>query len=111
MPTTVALPPSSHTRLTAKTKLSWLQPCISIFLLLTVPALRAATISWTNTVGGIWSNPVNWSPNIVPIFSDTVQIIAPGTYVVTVDTSVTIANLTLGGASGSQTLTNAAQTI
>ena len=29
-------------------------------------AARAATFVWTNTTGGNWSNPTNWSPNMVP---------------------------------------------
>ncbi|HEV2437668.1 MAG TPA: hypothetical protein VG077_16865 [Verrucomicrobiae bacterium] len=85
--------------------------CISAFLGLTIFTLYGATITWTNTSGGVWSSPVNWSPNIVPRSSDTVQITTAGTYTVTVDTNVGILGLTLGGASGVQTLTNNTQII
>ncbi|HXR46268.1 MAG TPA: hypothetical protein VN784_02410, partial [Candidatus Limnocylindrales bacterium] len=78
---------------------------------LTVSTLYGATITWTNTSGGVWSSPLNWSPNIVPRGSDTVQITAAGTYTVTVDTNVAIQSLTLGGTSGAQILTNNTQTI
>jgi hypothetical protein len=80
-------------------------------LALRVCASRGATISWTNTSGGVWGNPANWSPNTVPGLSDTALITSSGNYTVTVDTDVSVANLTLGGASGSQTLTNYFQTV
>jgi hypothetical protein len=66
---------------------------------------RAATRTWTNTLGGSWFAPVNWSPNVVPGFIDTANITTPGTYTVTVPTgTVVIATLSLGAASGVQTL-------
>lgn len=72
-------------------------------------------IMWTNTAGGNWSNPMNWSPNEVPGrlnaggSPDDVQITAPGTYTVVLDEGDLthywdIRSLTLGGASGTQTL-------
>jgi hypothetical protein len=84
---------------------------ISASLILAVCTVSGATIAWNNTGGGAWSNPANWSPNLVPGFFDSVQITAAGTYTVTVDTNVTITSLTLGGASGVQTLTNYNQTV
>ncbi len=68
---------------------------------------QAATITWTNTSGGNWSLAANWNPNQVPGSSDDAVIAADGTYLVTLDTSPTINSLTLGAASGEQTLTNA----
>src|SRR5947209_8443633 len=44
---------------------------------------RANNISWTNTAGGNWSVAANWSPNVVPSFSDNVFITNSGTYAVT----------------------------
>ena len=85
--------------------------CLGAFFGLTVSTLYGATITWTNTSGGVWSSPLNWSPNIVPRGSDTVQITAAGTYTVRVDTNVAIQSLTLGGASGAQILTNNTQTM
>ena len=73
--------------------------------------LRGATITWTNTSGGIWSAPANWDPHVVPGLLDTAVITTPGTYMVTVDTSVAIHGLILGGASGQQTLFNGGQTV
>ena len=65
----------------------------------------AATIAWTNTSGGNWSEAGNWEPNQVPGDGDTALITSNGTYTVTLDVGATIASLTLGGASGTQTLT------
>src|SRR6266403_1806823 len=69
------------------------------------PPLRAATISWTNTAGGIWSVANNWSPHQVPNASDDAVITTPGGYTVSLDITATINSLTLGGASGQQILT------
>ena len=81
-------------------------------LLLTAAMLSinasGAVINWTNLNGGLWSAATNWSPNTVPAAADAVIIAAPGTYTVAQDLHVTITSLTLGGASGIQTLTNAA---
>ena len=50
-----------------------------------------ANIIWTNTVGGNWSDPNNWSPNRVPgllnsgASADDVAIAVPGTYTVILD--------------------------
>ncbi len=68
-------------------------------------ASRAASITWTNTGGGNWNVPANWSPNQVPGAADTALVTTPGTYAVTLNVSVTLSNLSLGGAaSGVQTL-------
>jgi len=67
---------------------------------------RAADIVWTNTASGNWSSINNWSPNQVPVASDTAWITNNGTYTVTLDASATINSLALGGTSGQQTLAN-----
>ena len=72
---------------------------------------HSATVSWTNINGGSWSVPANWDTHSVPGPSDSVSITAAGTYSVTLDISVTVLGVTLGGPSGQQTLTNATQTI
>jgi len=77
---------------------------------LTVASLQGSTISWTNSSGGLWSAPANWNTHFVPGPSDSVNITAAGTYTVTMDTNVSILNLTLGGGSGVQTLTNSTMT-
>jgi hypothetical protein len=72
---------------------------------------QSATITWTNTSGGNWSNTNNWSPNQVPTNSDTALITTPGTYTVTFDFNANPSSfypaVTLGaggGAAGVQTL-------
>jgi len=86
---------------------------ITVFLLAAFgyTVANAATINWTNTVGGNWSAATNWSPNQVPGSSDNAVITTNGSYVVTLDTSPTVGSLTLGGTSGTQTLTNAGNTL
>jgi hypothetical protein len=79
---------------------------VCLFAALSLGGLRGANITWTNTSGGLWSVPVNWSSHTLPGPSDAALITSAGTYTVTVDTNVAVFGLTLGGASGLQTLTN-----
>lgn len=73
-------------------------------LAVAAPAL-AVNYVWNNAAGGNWSTATNWTPNGVPnATSDTATIALAGTYTVTVDASVTVNTLTIGGASGTQTL-------
>jgi hypothetical protein len=75
-------------------------------LLAMASAAHAATITWTNTSGGNWSDAANWSPNQVPTNTDTALISTPGTYTVNLDVPGVVTNLTLGaggGAGGVQT--------
>src|SRR6185436_16601643 len=65
---------------------------------------KAGTILWTNVNGGSWSSAANWSPNQAPASTDTAVITNAGVYNVIVDAATTVAGLTLGGTSGSQTL-------
>jgi hypothetical protein len=80
---------------------------VALFLLVPITTSPAGVIIWTNTNGGLWNVGSNWSPAIVPGVGDDVWITNTGIYTVTQDVHVTVASLTLGGASGSQTLTNA----
>jgi hypothetical protein len=65
----------------------------------------AAVRTWTNTLGGNWFSPVNWSPNGIPNSIDTANITSDGTYTVSIPTgSVAVASINLGGATGTQTL-------
>jgi hypothetical protein len=75
-----------------------------VFLLLGGASGRAAPITWVNTSGGNWSNPANWSPAEVPTGADTALITTPGTYIVNLDVNADVSSLTVGGASGLQTL-------
>jgi len=63
---------------------------------LTVPT-SAATISWINPDGGLWSAATNWSTGTVPTATDDVLITMDGTFSVSLDVNATIANLTLEG--------------
>ncbi|MGA2865165.1 MAG: hypothetical protein ABSF95_11870, partial [Verrucomicrobiota bacterium] len=64
----------------------------------------AADIAWTNTAGGNWSAPANWSPNQAPGPADNAYITNAGTYTVTVSADAGVNTLTLGGPTGTQTL-------
>src|SRR5205809_1367107 len=70
----------------------------------------AGDVQWTNPLGGNWSVPGNWSSGIVPGSSDGVLITNAGTYTVTLDVDATVANLTLGGSSGTQTFSASSRT-
>ena len=71
----------------------------------------AENISWSNVSGGNWRDADNWSTATVPGASDDVAIILNGTYNITLDADATVANLVLGGSSGSQTLTASGRTL
>ncbi|MBI3785777.1 MAG: hypothetical protein HY270_20480 [Deltaproteobacteria bacterium] len=67
-------------------------------------AARAATISWVNAAGGNWSDGSNWSGGTAPGADDAAVITLAGNYTVVLDASVSVVGLTLGGTSGTQTL-------
>jgi hypothetical protein len=73
-------------------------------------ALPAADVQWTNSLGGNWSVPGNWSTHTMPGSADAVLITNSGTYTVTLDVDATVASLTLGGASGAQTFSATSRT-
>ncbi len=59
--------------------------------------------TWTNFSSGDWNVAANWSPNLVPGSNDTVVIPNNGT--VTLNTSADCADVTLGSAGNTPTLT------
>ncbi len=72
------------------------------------------TDSWTSAAGGSWSDASAWSAGHIPTSTDDVCITTPGTYTVTLApigpaAGQAVASLTLGGASGTQTLDIAGQ--
>ena len=76
-------------------------------LLLLTPrqsAFAACAKSWNNSAGGSWSDGTKWTPNGAPGVSDDVCISLDGTYTVTLSGDTTINSLTVGGGSGTQTL-------
>ena len=87
----------------------------------TVPAISASVtfdatatavlFKWTNAGGGNWSDPTNWDVGVVPGTGDDVIIDLDGTYGVNLDVSASVNTLTLGAASGSQTLVVASNTL
>ena len=75
----------------------------------TVSASGAVTdVTWINAAGGNWNVAANWQDgtgvNRVPTTGDNVFITLAGTYTVALDVNASINSLTLGGASGAQTL-------
>ena len=84
---------------------------VAMILLFAAPSASAATITWTNIAGGNWNVAANWSPNQLPGASDVAEITTAGTYTVTLNTGPTIAGLAVGGASGTQTLSQVASTL
>jgi hypothetical protein len=65
----------------------------------------AATITWNNPADGTWSTAGYWLPTTVPGPGDDVVINLAGTYTISISgTPVSIKSLTLGGASGTQTV-------
>ncbi len=63
----------------------------------------SCTTQWTNGSGGNWSDSGNWS-NGVPTTTDDACVVLEGTYLVSADVDVDVKALTIGGASGAQTL-------
>jgi hypothetical protein len=76
----------------------------SAFKAIATPPVPVNPLVWTNIAGGNWSVAANWSPNQVPTFTNDVLITTNGTYTVTVNNNASARSVTLGGASGTQTL-------
>jgi hypothetical protein len=70
-----------------------------------------ASVYWINPAGGAWSSASNWSTGTLPSSGDNAVITMAGTYSVTLDVDATFAGLTIGGSSGTQTLTVASTTL
>ncbi len=69
------------------------------------------TKSWNSTASGNWGEATKWTPNGVPAATDDAVITLAGTYTVTLNVSSQVASLTLGGSSGTQTLSMSANTL
>jgi hypothetical protein len=82
----------------------------AVLLSLFPPPARAATLVWTNTAGGTWTNSVNWSPNLVPTGADLAFITNAGAYTVSVNANAQASALTLGGAGGTPAIQQTAGT-
>jgi hypothetical protein len=57
---------------------------------------NAATLVWTNTAGGNWSNPAGWDPAGVPSPTGIAKITTSGNYTVTDDQDTTVAAIIVG---------------
>ena len=72
----------------------------------------ADTVTWTGGGDGeSWSDPFNWDPLGVPLGPDDVVIDLDGTYTVDLDESPSLNSLTMGAATGVQTLLIHSQTL
>jgi fibronectin-binding autotransporter adhesin len=68
-------------------------------------ASGGCTDSWTNAAGGSWDTGTNWSTGSAPTSTDSVCISVAGTYTVVVgNETISVANLTVGGAGSTPTL-------
>ena len=77
---------------------------ILLLLLGTGASHAGSLINWTNTSGGNWFEPLNWSTHSVPTNGDAATITNNGTYTVYAPTgTVTCTVFTIGGGSGKQT--------
>jgi hypothetical protein len=76
-----------------------------------VGLVRAAELRWANPVNGNWGVAANWSPAQVPTAADSVSITNDGVFVVAVNVAAQAGSITLGGTSGSQTLSNLTQVL
>ncbi len=67
-------------------------------------AAEAATVTWKSAVSGNWSDGTKWSTGAPPAAGDTAIIDVAGTYTVTVNTTATVAGLTVNAATGRATV-------
>ena len=68
-------------------------------------AAGGCTDTWMNASGGSWDTGANWSTGSAPTSTDSVCISVAGTYTVLVgNETISVANLTVGGAGSTPTL-------
>ncbi len=90
--------------LTVRLTLSFLAALLAA-LALPVPS-QAATISWDGGGGdNLFSNPLNWSGDVLPAPSDDIVLPDGATYAVVIDTNRTVRSLTVGASPGTGTQT------
>jgi hypothetical protein len=66
-------------------------------IVLTSSLVGAETVTWSNTGGGLWNMPANWTPAKVPAPGDDVVINSTVSGTITVDSEANIKTLTLSG--------------
>ncbi len=87
------------------------QTANAIVNVVVVPGSSFGLNTWTNSSGGAWSNPNNWSLVRVPLPSDSVVISAGGTYTVNLDVNYSGGFVTLKSNAGSPTLSLSGRTL
>lgn len=77
-----------------------------LLIVLTLPVSQAFALdrTWNNAAGGDFNTATNWTPSGVPGVADNAIITLAGTYTVAMSDNASINALTVGGASGTQTL-------
>ena len=70
----------------------------------TVDLATVPEIWWVSAKSGNWSDASNWNTGVVPQADDTVAITLEGDYTVTLTENVSVKNITLGAATGTQIL-------
>lgn len=73
--------------------------------------INAQTSYTWNGGAGNWNEATNWTPNGVPTSIDNALITAEGTYTVTLDVDAFVSALSIGGATGVQTLALSEKTL
>ena len=86
-------------------KVSRTWPAMVTAVMLVAAGANATDLVWSGGTGN-WNAAGNWTPQQIPGAADNAFITNNGTYTVTIpqNTPITVASLTVGGASGTQTL-------
>ena len=74
------------------------------YLTLQAASAGPQTVSWINPSGGLWIEGTNWDTGTPPSAVDNAVIDLDGTYTVAVDTDITVGAFSVGGTTGTQTL-------
>lgn len=79
--------------------------------ILSTAGAQADDVTWVNASGGDFGADDNWDTGLAPGPGDHAIITLDGTYTVTLDADATVQRLSLGAASGTQTLAIASRTL
>ena len=67
--------------------------------------LPLCTKTWIDGGGGLWRDALNWLPPSVPTLNDVACLTLPGTYEVTIDSTISVGSIVVGAAAADVTLT------
>ena len=90
---------TAGTALTVTANIDAAPAVVSTSLVIVTSGASAHVVHWTNSAGGAWTTPTNWSPARVPTLQDTAILDAPGSYVVT-NSGSNVGGLVVGATSG-----------